>query len=393
MTNKDSQSNDKQIDNDTANKERTTNEGQHNEETLSEGIEAKHDEAYESKDEPFDDNDDTSESSVKESSGSQYVVSAGAPPAPAKKGGLGWVVLSAVLAVALIVVLIKPPFGDSGKDAVATVNGSKITKNDLYDALVKIYGPASLTNMIEEELVQQEAAAASVELTDQDISEEIEAIKLQFGSDEAFNAKLAESGITIDDLREDVRHYTLIRKILQPKTNVTDDAVKKFFDENKAVLGAAPEQVRASHILVKTKEEADAIIADLKAGADFAETAKTKSTDTNSAVNGGDLNFFGKEGDMVPEFAEAAFALEVGAISGAVKSDFGYHIIKKTDHKAANEPKFEDKKAAIRTVLIGQEVSQLSPAWLEEIKKKAKITNSFDKKEEPAAETEAPAAK
>ncbi|MBH5318668.1 peptidylprolyl isomerase [Paenibacillus sp. GSMTC-2017] len=386
MNNKESQSNDKQIDNDTAKEELGTNEGQQREETLSAATETNQNELS-------TDNDESSDTENKETAtaiASPYAASAGAPPVIVKKSSLGWVITSAVLATALVVVLIKPPFGGGGNETLATINSSKITKDDLYDKLVLRYGTPTLDSMIEDQLVQQEADATSVKLTDQDITNEIEVIKLQYGTDEAFNAELEKNGTTLEKLREDIRPYALISKMLAPKTKVTDEAVQTFFNENKAAFGTTPEQVRASHILVKTKEEADAILADLKAGADFAETAKAKSTD-GSAAAGGDLNFFPK-GQMVPAFEEAVFALEVGAISDVVKSDFGFHIIKKTDYKAAYEPKFEDKKGAIRTMLIGQEVNQLAGPWLAELRTKAKITNTLEKKE-PVADKEAPATK
>lgn len=316
-----------------------------------------------------------------------------AAPAPAqsasaRKGAVGWIALSAVLVVALIVVLIKPPFGGnaSGGDIVATVNGTNITKDQLYEKLVTAGGTSTLDNMIVEELVNQEARAASIVISDQDVTDEIEAIKLQFGTDEAFNSTLQQYGLTLDALREDVRLQAMIRKVLEPKTDVTDEEVKQYFEDNKATLGGTPEQVRASHILVDTQEEADAILADLKGGADFAETAQAKSKD-GSAASGGDLGYFGR-GQMVPEFEEAAFALEVGATSEVVKSDFGFHIINKTDYKPATELSFEDKQAAIRTLLVGQEANGLSAAWIEEIRTKATITNTLEENADEPTETE-----
>ena len=103
-----------------------------------------------------------------------------------------------------------------------------------------------------------------------------------------------------------------------------------------------PEQVRASHILLKTegkddatvKAKAEDLLKKAKAGADFAELAKANSEDEASAKNGGDLDYFGR-GRMVPEFDQVAFALQPGQISDVVKTQYGYHIIKTTDRKAA----------------------------------------------------------
>lgn len=314
------------------------------------------------------------------------------PAVAAKKGGpIGWIILSALLAAALIIVLVVSPFGGGGNSAVASVNGENITKDELYDILVDANGEAALDNLITERLVQQEADAASISITDQDVTDEIEIIKMDFANEEEFNSVLAQNGLTLDDLRKQMRVSAMVRKVLESKTEVTDEEVQTYFDENKAKLGETPEQVRASHILVATKEEADAILAELKAGADFAETAKAKSTD-GSAANGGDLGFFSKE-DMVEPFSKAAFALEVDAISEVVQSEFGYHIIKKTDHKAASTANLDEKKELIRLKLTSDETNQLASAWIEELRGKAKITNTLtETKEDEAAASEAPAA-
>lgn len=373
MNNKESQSNDTPIDNETAKEENKVQENETKVENEEIAVET---------DKPEETGDvDRAAAETAVAAAAPYSSAAGAAPrleaaAPAKKSSTGWVVLSAVLAIALIVVLIKPPFGGGeGSGTIATVNGANIQKQELYDLLVKVNGEAALDNLILEKLVQQEADAASVKFTEQDITDEINVIKIDFPSEEDFNNVLLQNNLTMEDLREDMRLSAMIRKVLEPKTTVTDEDVKAYFDANLAKFGEHGEQVRASHILVKTKEEADAILADLKGGADFAETAKAKSTD-GSAAQGGDLGFFTKE-EMVEPFANAAFALEKDAISDLVQSEFGYHIIKKTDYREAAKANFDEHKDLIRTKLVIDEVRTLSSAWITEIREKAKITNNL----------------
>lgn len=327
-------------------------------------------------------------------------VGAGAPPsAPSFKSGKGWMIASIVLAAALIIVLIKPPFQKSDdKTAVATVNGTDITKAQLYDKLVEAGGESTLQNLITTTLVDQEAKKANITVTDDDINAEIEDLKTQFGGEDALNSALAQSSMTLDDLKKQMPLQVEIRKILEPKAEVTDEEISAYYEENKATLNDV-EQVRASHILVATKEEADTIVQQLKDGADFAALAKEKSTDTASKESGGDLDFFTRE-DMVAEFTDAAFKLKVGETSGAVKSDFGYHIIKVTDRKEAKEYTLAEKKEEITKTLKSQKVSEMSSTWLSDLTANAKITNSLtDAKEAEASAspetsaTEAPAAK
>ena len=121
---------------------------------------------------------------------------------------------------------------------------------------------------------------------------------------------------------------------------VTEEAIRADYDKFVAEFQPA-EEVRARHILVETKEEADAIKAELDAGGDFATIAQEKSIDPGSGANGGDLGFFAK-GMMVPEFEAAAFALtNPGDVSAPVQSQFGFHIIKLEEKRQAQPPTFE----------------------------------------------------
>src|SRR5205823_11653619 len=128
---------------------------------------------------------------------------------------------------------------------------------------------------------------------------------------------------------------------LRTKINVPSADVERFYNENSEQY-ATTDQVRASHILLKTegkddaavKTKAEEILKQAKAGADFAELAKKNSEDDSNAKNGGDLDYFGR-GRMVPEFDQAVFAMQPGQISDLVKTQYGYHIIKLVDKKSA----------------------------------------------------------
>ena len=147
--------------------------------------------------------------------------------------------------------------------------------------------------------------------------------------------------------------------LLKIEAALTDARLSAAYE--RMIAGqAASEEVRASHILLKTEEEAKAVIAELAAGADFAETAKAGSTGP-SASNGGDLGFFGKD-EMVKEFAEAAFALETGAITQTpVKTQFGWHVIKLEERRQAAPPSFEESLDKLRSAearLVAEELTE-----------------------------------
>jgi peptidyl-prolyl cis-trans isomerase C len=140
------------------------------------------------------------------------------------------------------------------------------------------------------------------------------------------------------------RNKVLMELLLQDeaKSAVTDAAMHKVYDEASQEL-----EVHARHILVETEDEAKAIEAELKKGADFAELAKQKSKDPGAA-EGGDLGYFTKA-QMVPEFAEVAFKLDKGQISDPVKTQFGWHIIKVEDKRKRQLPEFDKIKDQLET--------------------------------------------
>jgi peptidyl-prolyl cis-trans isomerase C len=143
---------------------------------------------------------------------------------------------------------------------------------------------------------------------------------------------------------------------------MTDDRIKARYDQ--FLKDQKPQdQVNAKHILVKTEDEAKAVIADLKKGADFAAIAKDKSNDPGTKATGGDLGWFTKD-EMVPEFAEAAFKLQKGQYTETpVKTQFGYHVILLVDRRTAPPPSLEEARpqvvALLQRELIDQKVKEL----------------------------------
>jgi peptidyl-prolyl cis-trans isomerase C len=159
--------------------------------------------------------------------------------------------------------------------------------------------------------------------------------------------------------RLDFDHNRVLMEALLEKTGqaaLTDDAMHQVYDD--AVKQMSNEQeVHARHILVETEEEAKAIEAQLKSGADFATLAKQKSKDPGAA-DGGDLGYFTKD-QMVPEFSDAAFKLDKGQISDPVHTQFGWHIIKVEDKRTKPTPTFDQVKGQIQTYVEHRAQAQL----------------------------------
>jgi len=147
---------------------------------------------------------------------------------------------------------------------------------------------------------------------------------------------------------------------------VSDDEVKAAYDSEVANM---PKEYKARHILVETKEAADAILKELGAGGDFAKIAKTKSKDPGSAAKGGDLGWFSAQA-MVKPFSEALAKLEKGQTTTApVQTEYGFHIIQLDDVRAPTAPAFEDVKEQVKTFAQRKKLQ----AYLDELRKTATI--------------------
>jgi foldase protein PrsA len=287
-----------------------------------------------------------------------------------------WMYVSLILALILVVYIIFfPPGKQSGNETVtlAKVNGVSIGKDKLYDALVATSGQQTLGTLINNELIRQAAEKAGVKVTDADIDKELESIQKSYPSEEEFQQELTAYGMTLEGLKKELVTQVQIRKLMEPLVNVTNEDIKKYYDENLQTL-KTPEQVKASHILVATKEEADAILTELKSGADFAAKAKEKSKDTATKDTGGELELITR-GETEEVIEKAVFALEVGGLSGVVKASDGFHIYKLTEYIASITPTLEEKKEEIRGTLTDDQITTLSESWMTDQQSSASIEN------------------
>jgi foldase protein PrsA len=303
-----------------------------------------------------------------------------------------WIAVALLAIAALIFVLIRDNgqvAGGSPNEVVGRMDGATFTKVDLFDDMVKQLSEgqaaSALDNLMILKMLDLEADKLGIEVTDRDIDAEIEKYKKNFSSDDEFNMALEMQGLSLDGLKEQIAISVKLRKIFEPQIAPTDDELRKFYEDHSSNYGT-PEQIRASHILLETKEEAEAVLAELKNGADFAALAKEKSIDPGSKDQGGDLDYFGR-GDMNEAFETAAFKLNAGEISGVVESPNGFHIIKVTDKKAAVTPTFDSVKQQVKDDYVDQEIQSRIQDWLTAKKKEYHFQNLL---EPPLQETGEP---
>ncbi|MCA1201282.1 MULTISPECIES: peptidylprolyl isomerase [Priestia] len=258
-------------------------------------------------------------------------------------------------------------------DAVASVDGDKITKDQLYEVLMSQGGTDVLDSMIEQKVINKEAEKKSVTISEKELDKELDALITSYGGEDTFNQALEANGIKESEVKKDLETNLKAKKLVEDTIDISEDEMKSYFDENKDSFDQ-PEQVKASHILVKDEKTANEVKKKLSDGEKFAELAKEYSTDTASKEDGGDLGYFSKE-DMVQEFSDAAFDLNVNEISEPVKTEYGYHVIKVIDKKAAQDANYENSKEEIKQLLLENKFQSEYPTWLEETKKKYDIEN------------------
>ncbi|UXN62522.1 peptidylprolyl isomerase [Phyllobacterium zundukense] len=239
----------------------------------------------------------------------------------------------------------KPAQADTAKadpdKVLATINGSKITNKDV-DQISADLDP-QFAKLPDD---QRRLAALAAIIDIKSLAAKAEAEKLDQTPE--FQARL-------EFLKDRALHNDYFKQQVVDK--ITDADIRARYDKEIAAMPPQNE-VRARHILVKTKEEAEAIIKQLDGGAKFEDVAKEKSTD-GSAAQGGDLGYFGP-GQMVPEFDKAANALEVGQYTKEpVQTQFGFHVIKLEDKRTQQPPAFDQVKEQVKSILIREKYMEL----------------------------------
>jgi peptidyl-prolyl cis-trans isomerase C len=321
-------------------------------------------------------------------------------------------------------VTAKPVDMDPASTAV-TVNGQIITEGDVLakikpqldraasqvppEYLEQLKGnlkQQAIQGMIVEKLLDTKVKEANISVTEQDAIDHLTKMGAQQQpplSIDEIKALIEARGQSFDEAKKQIQKGLGYQKLVEAqwagKTDVNEADAKKYYDENPKEF-ENPEQIKVSHILIgvatpdpnkkedpnvakaAAKAKAEAILQRVKNGEDFATLAKENST-CPSASKGGDLGFFSK-GKMVPAFENAAFALKVGQVSDVVETQFGFHIIKVTDHKDASTTSFADAKDNIIKMLQQKKQGDYAKQYIENLKSQATIVYPPGKEPKPA---------
>lgn len=279
-----------------------------------------------------------------------------------------------------------PDTASAPDKVAAVVNGEKIMESELTqflnralqgrkispEQMAKLHQPA-LDRLIDQRLIRQIVEKKDITIDPKEVDQEIADLKQQIATaGMSFDEMMKAQGLSEAAMRQEVVAGKKIEKL--GDSLVTEQDIKNQYEANKAELA---EEVRASHVLVKypekatdadkkaAKEKIQKIQQEVAKGLDFAAAAK-KYSDCPSKAQGGDLNFFPRNGAMVEEFSAAAFALKKGEVSQPVETEFGWHLIKTTDRRSKS---LEDLRDQIKAGLVQDALEKL----VEQERKTAKI--------------------
>jgi peptidyl-prolyl cis-trans isomerase C len=247
-----------------------------------------------------------------------------------------------------------------------------------------------LEGLIEREVLYQESQRAGIKISDQKVNDQLAGIKKRFPSEEEFEKALLSMNLTEAEVRSQIQRGLAIRELIDQKVAnkvvITDEATNAFYTANPKLF-KQPEQVKASHILIKVEPTADDatkaaarkkitdIQQKLKDGGDFAELAKEYS-EGPSGPRGGDLGYF-KRGQMVKPFDDAVFSMQTNEVSDLIETRFGYHLIKVYDKKPEQTLPYAEVKDKIAQRLKQEQIEKDATLYVDNLKKGAKVEKSL----------------
>lgn len=251
------------------------------------------------------------------------------------------------------------------EDKFITVDGEEVSYSQFYqfyDLYAGIFAmgrnlSTELTNLfVMDKIVSEELEAASIEVTQEEIDNEINLYIQNLGSQEEFSRYLSLLGVSKEVFEENIVNSIKNQKhkeYVENNAEITEEEKTAYYEQNKDNL----DYVNARHILVESQETAQSIVDRLKAGEDFVALSNEFSIDEAAKSNNGDLGKVTRA-NFDPDFVDAAYALEAGKISDPVETQFGYHIIEVTESHIGAEANAQEIEAALKTQAYNEYIQQ-----------------------------------
>lgn len=264
----------------------------------------------------------------------------------------------------------------SGKLKTAAVVGEKtITDAEWVTALKEKYGQQVLQDMINREVVFQEAQRLGVTVNPERLKKELEQIRESYGSqtDEEFEQALKkQAGTTIEALTREITYQLLLRELATQEVTVSEDQIQAFYHNNPERF-VQPLQVHLRKIAVASREEADRVLAELKQGANFQTLAKERSIDDATAAAGGNMGWVTLEkSDLTDEAKKLLADLKKGTVSPPVKQEEEYVIYEVVERREAKQLTYDQVKDELREEIAFAQVESLD-AILERLRESAGV--------------------
>ncbi|WGV96470.1 peptidylprolyl isomerase [Bacillus stercoris] len=261
----------------------------------------------------------------------------------------------AIAAITATSILALSACSSGDKEVIAKTDAGDVTKGELYTNMKKTAGASVLTQLVQEKVLDKK-----YKVSDKEIDNKLKEYKTQLG--DQYTALEKQYGK--DYLKEQVKYELLTQKAAKDNIKVTDDEIKEYWEGLKG-------QIRASHIVVADKKTAEEVEKKLKKGEKFEDLAREYSTDS-TASNGGQLGWISKDNEQLDStFRKAAFKLKTNEVSDPVKTQFGYHIIKKTEERG----KYDDMKKELKSEVLEQKLNDSNAVQeaVQKVMKKADI--------------------
>ncbi|GAB2718829.1 peptidylprolyl isomerase [Paenibacillus thermoaerophilus] len=262
------------------------------------------------------------------------------------------------------------PAPNAEQRVLAKVGDRVITEADLRAYLYGRHGEESLRTLIDREVVALEAGRRKLTVSQQEIDEELRRMQQGYDSEEEFYRSMREQlGLTKEHLVQDITHRLLSEKIAIASIVVKDSEVEEYIRERPEEFESY-ERYHLQKIVVRTAEQANAVIAQLRSGADFGETAQTLSMDDDTARFGGDIGWIDEHDPFVdPALLKTAATLKPGQFSEPFEAEGGYVVLRMVDKKVENDRTPEQIRSAVRKELALRRAKPLNEV-VEELRNK-----------------------